>query len=187
MSGRSRCSCPVFRTCTADNDGYQPSSSGSVDVSRHGKQVTRARPSCEFLMHLCCRMCCDMTHLLHAVHAWSVLPAVQPQSIQGLPAGTLSHDFTFLGFVIIMIIIIIIVVVVVVVVIMIMIMVMIIIIISMILLIIIMILIIMMMIIIIMIIIIIIMIIIFRVSVRNDLSFLGLVILNVHHQHYRTP
>ena len=144
--------------------------------------MTRARPSCEFLMHLCCRMCCDMTHLLHAVHAWSVLPAVQPQSIQGLPAGTLSHDFTFLGFVIIMIII---VVVVVVVVIMIMIMVMII---SMILLIIIMILIIMMMIIIMIIMmIIIIMIIIFRVSVRNDLSFLGLVILNVHHQHYRPP
>ena len=59
-----------------------------------------------------------MTHLLHAVHAWSVyrhLPAVQPQSIQGLPAGTLSHDFTFLGFVIIMIIIIIIIIIIVIV------------------------------------------------------------------------
>ena len=143
--------------------------------------MTRARPSCEFLMHLCCRMCCDMTHLLHAVHAWSVLPAVQPQSIQGLPAGTLSHDFTFLGFVIIMIMIIMIIIIVIVIVVVVVI-------ISMILLIIIMILIIMMMIIIIMIImIIIIMIIIFRVSVRNDLSFLGLVILNVHHQHYRPP
>ena len=88
-----------------------------------------------------------MTHLLHAVHAWSVLPAVQPQSIQGLPAGTLSHDFTFLGFVIILILII------------------------------------MMMIIIILMLIMIIIII--RVSVRNDLSFLGLVILE--HQHYRPP